>query len=191
MAWSRTPPLLCWSPQHQPVCGLDAVAPAALLSPLPLLPWPENWDFVDNTKLAVCHNPRIRRNKLFQGVAQRGGCTALGWFFGFKFHLPINHHGQIMTFKITGGNLDARQPLEPMTAALRDKVVGGRGYTAKSPVKHLWQWGLSLFTGSCRTMENLLLPLLDKRLLRKRSSIAAVLAQAKANIGTVVIPNFS
>ena len=40
-------------------------------------------------------------------------------------------------------------------------------------------------------MENHLLPLLDKRLLRKRSSIAAVLAQAKANIVTIVIPNFS
>ena len=51
----------------------------------------------------------------------RGGCTALGWFFGFKFHLPISHHGQIMAFKITGGNPDARQPLKPMTAALRGR----------------------------------------------------------------------
>lgn len=121
MTWSRTPPLLCWSPQHQPVYGLDAAAPPALLSPAPLPWWPENQDFVDNTKLAVCHNPRIRRNKLFQGLAQRDGCTALGRFFGFKFHLPINHHGQIMAFKITGGNPDARQPLKPMTAALRGR----------------------------------------------------------------------
>ncbi len=50
----------------------------------------------------------------------------MGGFFGFKLHLPINHRGQIMAFKSTGGNADARQPLEPMTAALRGKLVGNR-----------------------------------------------------------------
>lgn len=58
-------------------------------------------------------------------------------------------------------------------------------------MKCLWQWGLSLFTGSRCTMENHLLPLLDKRLLRKRSSIATFLAPTKGNIATIVIPNFS
>ncbi len=56
-----------------------------------------------------------------KGWPNWGGCTALGWFFGFKFHLPINHHGQIMAFKITGDNPDARQPLEP-----RPLLYGGR-----------------------------------------------------------------
>ena len=49
--------------------------------------------------------------------------TAMGWFFGFKLHLPINHQGQIMTFKITGGKTDDRQPLESMTAALRARYL--------------------------------------------------------------------
>ncbi len=34
----------------------------------------------------------------------------------------LNHQGQIMAFKITGGNTNDRQPLEPMTDELRGNV---------------------------------------------------------------------
>ncbi len=71
----------------------------------------------DSAKLAAYHNTRIRRNKVLQGLAQRDP-TAMGWFFGFKLHQPIQHQGQTMALK---------------TAALRGKVVGDRGTIAKSP----------------------------------------------------------
>ncbi len=67
--------------------------------------------FATTGKLAVCHNARISRNRVFQGLAQRDR-TAMGWF---------------LAFKITGSNTDDRQPLEPRTAALRGKVVCDRG----------------------------------------------------------------
>ena len=59
--------------------------------------------FADSTKLAVCHNRRIHRHKVFDGLAARGK-TSMGWFFGLKLHFVINHKGQVMALKITPGN---------------------------------------------------------------------------------------
>src|SRR3954451_19109702 len=56
--------------------------------------------FGDSSKLAVCHNRRIDRHRVFDGLAARGK-TSMGWFFGLKLHLVINHKGQIMALKIT------------------------------------------------------------------------------------------
>ncbi|SAY40013.1 Mobile element protein [Candidatus Synechococcus spongiarum] len=49
----------------------------------------------------MCHNRRISRNRVFRGLAKRGRSTMMGWFFGFKLHLLINHKGQIVAFRIT------------------------------------------------------------------------------------------
>lgn len=38
---------------------------------------------VDSTPLAVCDNLRIRRHKVFAGLAAMGN-SSTGWFLGFK-----------------------------------------------------------------------------------------------------------
>ncbi len=50
----------------------------------------------------------------------------MGWFFGFKLRLLINHQCQIMAVKVTGSNTDDRQLLECLTAALRGKAVNDK-----------------------------------------------------------------
>lgn len=46
--------------------------------------------FVDSTKIAVCHNKRIKRNKVFKNMAALRKST-IGWFYGFKRHLVCNN----------------------------------------------------------------------------------------------------
>jgi hypothetical protein len=59
------------------------------------------------TNIRVCHNKRIRRNKVFTGLAEVGKST-MGWFFGFKLHLLCNERGELVNFylyKCTTGKL--------------------------------------------------------------------------------------
>jgi len=86
--------------------------------------------FVDSTKLAVCHNARIHRNKVFEGMAQRG-TTTMGWFYGFKLHIVINHKGEIMAVRITSGNRDDCAPVLAMVKNLQGKLFGDKGYISK------------------------------------------------------------
>ena len=48
--------------------------------------------FVDSTPIRVCSRKRIRRNKVFAGIADTGKST-MGWFHGFKLHIAVNDSG--------------------------------------------------------------------------------------------------
>ncbi len=66
--------------------------------------------FIDSTPIKVCHNPRIPRHKVFPGIASRGK-TSMGWYYGFKLHLVVNEHGEILAIQLTPGNVDDRKPV--------------------------------------------------------------------------------
>ena len=66
--------------------------------------------FVDLTRLRVCDNKRISSHKVFAGNAERSK-TSMGWFYGFKLHLIINHRGDLLEVALTPGNTDDRKPL--------------------------------------------------------------------------------
>lgn len=123
--------------------------------------------FIDATSLSVCHNKRITRNKVFDGLAQRGK-TTMGWFFGFKLHMVINHKGQIMAVSITKGNVDDRKPVNQLTYGLKGVIAADKGYLSKELFKSLFQKELRLIAGIRKAMKNILLPLEHKKILRKR-----------------------
>jgi hypothetical protein len=138
--------------------------------------------FGDSSKLAVCHNRRIHRHKVFDGLAARGK-TSMGWFFGLKLHFVINHKGQIMALKITPGNTADSTVLDEITQHLSGKLYADKGYIGRALFSKLWQRGLHLITGIRRNMRNYLMPLADKIMLRKRFVIETVLDILTCEIG--------
>jgi hypothetical protein len=134
--------------------------------------------FVDSTPLKVCHNHRIKRHKVFAGMAERGK-TSMGWFFGFKLHLVVNDQGEILAFQLTPGNVDDRKPVPKMTEKLFGKLFGDRGYISQALFLQLYEEGLVLITTLRKNMKNQLMVLEDKLMLRKRSIIETINDQLK------------
>jgi Transposase DDE domain len=138
--------------------------------------------FADSTKLAVCHNRRIDRHKVFAGLAARGR-TGMGWFYGLKRHFVINHKGQIMALKITPGNTADSTVPDEITHHLSGKLHAGKGYTGRELFGKLWQRGRHPITGIRRNMRNDLTPLADKLMPRKRFVSETVIDTLKSEIG--------
>jgi len=138
--------------------------------------------FADPTKLAVCHNRRIDRHRVFDGLAARGK-TSMGWFYGLKLHFVINHKGQIMALKITPGSTADSTMLDEISQHLAGKIYADKGSISRELFTKLWQRGLHLITGIRRNMRNHLMPLADKLMLRKRFIIETVLDILKCEMG--------
>ena len=127
----------------------------------------------DATSLPMCHNKRINRNRVFKGLAARGK-TTMGWFYGLKLHMVINHKGSIVAVKITPGNVDERAVLDEITHHLKGNLFADKGFISQPLFTTLYQRGLKLITGIRRNMKNYLMPLIEKLLLRKRFLIETI-----------------
>ncbi|KER03794.1 Transposase DDE [Photorhabdus temperata subsp. temperata Meg1] len=108
--------------------------------------------FIDPTSLRVCHNIRIPRHKVFEGIAQRGK-TSMGWFYGFKLHLVINHQEEILALKVTAGNVDDREPVHELTKKLTGSLYGDKGYLSQELADDLAKTGITFITKKRRNMK--------------------------------------
>ena len=139
--------------------------------------------FVDATTLAVCHNLRIPRHKVFRGSARRGQ-SSMGWFYGFKLHLVINGRGELLGCYLTPGNVDDRRPVPHLVKGLWGRLFGDKGYISQPLAALPEAQDLRLVTKLRKDMKNRFLALSDKLLLRKRALIETVNDQLK-NISQV------
>jgi transposase len=135
--------------------------------------------FIDSTSIKVCHNRRINQHRVFKGVAARGK-TSVDWFFGFKLHLVVSEHGELLNLTITAGNVDDRQPVPDLVSDLFGKIFADRGYvSAPLTTQLLEDFGIEFFPKPRRNMKNRLMRLNDKLLARKRSIIETIIDQLK------------
>jgi hypothetical protein len=131
--------------------------------------------FVDSTTLKACHIKREKQNKVFSGIATKGKST-IGWFFGFKLHIIINDKGEILSFVITQGNVDDREPLnsDSFIKSVFGKLYADRGYISQTLRDILFVDGIHLVTKLRNNMKGGEIPLQDKINLRKRAVIESV-----------------
>jgi hypothetical protein len=131
--------------------------------------------FVDSTTLDVCHIKREHSHKVFDGIASKGKSTT-GWFFGFKLHLIINDRGEILSFVITRGNVDDREPLgtESFIKDVFGKLYADRGYISQMLKEILFIDGIHLVYKLRNNMKGGEMSLKDRIMLRKRAVIESV-----------------
>ena len=131
--------------------------------------------FIDSTRIAVCNNKRIRRNKVFSGIAELGKST-MGWFFGFKLHLIVNDKGELVNFVITQGNVDDREPVknENFTKNVFGKLFADKGYIGQGLFEMLFLNGIQLITKLKKNMKGAVMSYNDAIMLRKRSVIETI-----------------
>lgn len=142
--------------------------------------------FIDSTCVPVCHNKRIKRNKVFKGYAEIGKST-MGWYFGFKLHLICNERGEILNFMLTKANVDDRDTnvFNRLSDNVFGKLFADKGYISHGLFERVFNDGIELVTGLKCNMKNRLMPLYDKILLRKRSVIETVNDELK-NVAQLV-----
>lgn len=134
--------------------------------------------FVDSTPIEVCHIKRMHSNKVFSGLAKKSKTTK-GWFFGFKLHIVANDKGDLMSFKITKSNTDDRKPVLDLMKGLEGKLFGDKGYISAELFNTLLAKGIKLITKIKKNMQNKLMDLTDKILLRKRAIVETIIDQLK------------
>jgi len=134
--------------------------------------------FIDSTKITVCHNRRIKSNKVFSGIASRGK-DSVDWFYGFKLHFIVNDQGELLAFRFTPGNVDDREPVPDMVKGLYGKLFGDKSYISQELFNLLFGQGIQLITRLKKNMKNKLMPLFDKLILRKRAIIETINDQLK------------
>jgi transposase len=63
----------------------------------------------------------------------------MGWFYGFKLHIIIDHIGEIVAAKVTPRNVDDRKPVPALAKNLTRKLYADKAYISKALDKKLFE----------------------------------------------------
>ena len=102
--------------------------------------------------------------------------AAAAFAFTLKLHIIINDRGEIISFVITQGNVDDRQPLsmESFIRNVSGKLYADRGYISEKLAETLFVDGIDFVAKMRNNMKGGELPLQDRVMIRKRAVIESV-----------------
>ena len=103
----------------------------------------------------------------------------MGWFYGFKLHIIVNHLGDIVAAKLTTGNTDDRKPVRELSKSLIDRLYADKGYISKALTSDLADDGITLVTTQKKNMKRKLLSAWDRAMLSRRFIIETINDQLK------------
>ncbi|MBL0248528.1 MAG: transposase [Sphingobacteriales bacterium] len=112
--------------------------------------------------------------KFFAQTASKGK-SSMGWFFGFKLHLIVNHKGQIVDFALTTGQVadNSKDLLNKLLEKISGTLFGDKGYLT-TLWNNFFEKGLKIITKVKKNMKNRLMSLEERLLLKKRPMIEAI-----------------
>lgn len=131
--------------------------------------------FADSKKLPVCHNFRIKSNRVFKEIASRSK-SSTGWFYGLKLFLVINAVGEIMNCIISPAALADNnfQMMQQLFKGLKGYVFADKGFISQKAFEYFYLHGLKLITTIRRNMKSKLMPVFERLLRGKRGIIESV-----------------
>jgi IS5 family transposase len=103
----------------------------------------------------------------------------MGWFYGFKLDLIVNHKGGIVAAKITAANMHDTQPVSGMVVNAMDRLYADKGYISKALASDLLEKGVILVNNVRKNMKNKILLLWDRAMLSRRYIIETINDQLK------------
>lgn len=137
--------------------------------------------FADSTALRVCNIKREFSHKVCKRIAKKSKST-MGWFYGFKLHIICNELLQILSFRLTAGNMDDRKGLEMMWSTIFGMIIADAGYIGKEWQAKAKSLGKHLFTAVKANMRKIM-TCVQHELLKLRQGVETVFSALKLRLG--------
>jgi hypothetical protein len=114
-------------------------------------------------------------------VGQQVGVCASSLVLSPLFLSRSGHErlGELLSIRLTPGNVDDRRPVPELVKGLFGKLFGDKGYISQSLFEALYDEQLQLVTKLRKKMKHRLMLMFDKIMLRKRAIIESVNDQLK------------
>lgn len=93
---------------------------------------------IDSTDIPVCLFKNAHYHKTMKGLAEFGR-SSKGIFFGLKLHIIADLKRKILAIKFTGGNVDDRDMVIPLSQDLMGIFIADAGYISKKLQEEFYQ----------------------------------------------------